>query len=443
MPTLKYKDPVTGEYKSDIHVVGAVSSVNGKTGVVNLDNSDITEALGYTPADDQTAMEYYILTYDGSHFLHDGQQLTFTEIKNKCLDEKHFVYCQYNGDLYIPQHVLGAQIFFDATYIRNGNVEIHRISITPVGTATETVTTQEKLIAGSGVTIGEDGKTISATGAVSDVKVGSTSVLADGNATIKLFAGLGYNTNGLYVGNPSNINIDNRASNIAITAQAAPYAVKSALTTTKSIDPAWTPEEQAAARERIGVTDVTSQSITNALGYTPVQLTEIPSALSELTQDAAHRTVTDDEKTEWNASNREIVKIIDQMELAQKSKLNITGLSLDDVFVDVSIPFFEDAPYNIITIESGSKDVAYNVLSELKWPNDGTYYRRVASTCAIKIGDCRFIFCTAYKRTGVTNDIVVSSSGVGDMLTKITGKITGITSIYDFPQGTRVTVYGR
>lgn len=45
MPTLKYKDPVTGEYKSDIHVVGAVSSVNGKTGVVELTNSDITDAI--------------------------------------------------------------------------------------------------------------------------------------------------------------------------------------------------------------------------------------------------------------------------------------------------------------------------------------------------------------------------------------------------------------
>lgn len=301
---------------------------------------------------------------------------------------------------------------------------------------------------------------------VTDVQVNGTSVVTDGVANVPI---AGVDTHGvLRAGNynygtivndagdlfimPSmNADIDRRqagngyAANVNNRCPIVPshldYAVKAAMTDGKGA--AWTATEQAAARERIGVTDVTSQSITNALGYTPVRSTEIPHSLSELTQDATHRTVTDDEKTEWNASNREIVKIIDQMELAQKSKLNITGLSLDDVFVDVSIPFFEDAPYNIITIESGSKDVAYNVLSELKWPNDGTYYRRVASTCAIKIGDCRFIFCTAYKRTGVTTDIVVSSSGVGDMLTKITGKITGITSIYDFPQGTRVTVYGR
>lgn len=41
MAVLKYKDPVTGQYKTDIKVVGAVSSVNGETGVVNLDAEDI------------------------------------------------------------------------------------------------------------------------------------------------------------------------------------------------------------------------------------------------------------------------------------------------------------------------------------------------------------------------------------------------------------------
>lgn len=40
MATLRYKDPVTGQYKDDIHVVGAVSSVNGQTGVVELDVVD-------------------------------------------------------------------------------------------------------------------------------------------------------------------------------------------------------------------------------------------------------------------------------------------------------------------------------------------------------------------------------------------------------------------
>lgn len=90
----------------------------------------VEHALGYTPADDAKSMEYYIITFDGEHFKDkDGNALTFSQIKTLCLDEKHFVYCQYENDLYIPQHIQATQIYFDATYVRNHKVEIHRIGI--------------------------------------------------------------------------------------------------------------------------------------------------------------------------------------------------------------------------------------------------------------------------------------------------------------------------
>lgn len=51
MAILRYKDPKTGEYKSDIYVEGAVSSVNNMTGPVNLDAEKIpySSEAAHTP----------------------------------------------------------------------------------------------------------------------------------------------------------------------------------------------------------------------------------------------------------------------------------------------------------------------------------------------------------------------------------------------------------
>lgn len=69
------------------------------------------------------AMVYKILSFDGSKFTDEtGAQLTFSQIKTLCLDSKHFVYCSYENDLYIPQHIQSTQIYFDATYVRNHKV---------------------------------------------------------------------------------------------------------------------------------------------------------------------------------------------------------------------------------------------------------------------------------------------------------------------------------
>lgn len=74
-------------------------------------------------------MTYYIITFDGTAFMHDEAVLTFAQIKTLCLDTSHFVYAQYSNRLYIPQYVSNNNIFFQATYITSDHPEIHRISI--------------------------------------------------------------------------------------------------------------------------------------------------------------------------------------------------------------------------------------------------------------------------------------------------------------------------
>lgn len=78
------------------------------------------------------AMIYYILTFDGQHFKHDGEILTFAQIREKCLDDKHFVYAKYDNKLYIPQGVSTSYIYFDAAFIHSSEAQMHRISINSV-----------------------------------------------------------------------------------------------------------------------------------------------------------------------------------------------------------------------------------------------------------------------------------------------------------------------
>lgn len=90
----------------------------------------IIDALGYTPADDTTAMNYKILTFDGSAFKDaDGNTLTYAQIKAFCLDTKNFVYAQYSNRLYIPQYISGNNIFFESSYIDSDIPYMHRLGI--------------------------------------------------------------------------------------------------------------------------------------------------------------------------------------------------------------------------------------------------------------------------------------------------------------------------
>lgn len=77
-------------------------------------------------------MTYYIVTFNGSAFTHDGATLTFDQLKTLCLDTSHFVYAQYSNRLYIPQYISNNNLFFQASYIDSDVPQIHRISINNV-----------------------------------------------------------------------------------------------------------------------------------------------------------------------------------------------------------------------------------------------------------------------------------------------------------------------
>ena len=104
-----------------------------------------------------------------------------------------------------------------------------------------------------------------------DVRINGESIVQDGVAEIpilntdngqfgvvktrKLIYGIGANVNGeLFVHEANNVNIDYRQQYRAITPYTMDYAVKAAMCDGKGA--AWTADEQAAARERMGITDL-------------------------------------------------------------------------------------------------------------------------------------------------------------------------------------------
>lgn len=90
----------------------------------------IREALGYTPADDATAMEYKVLGFNGSAFLDEsGNTLDFATLHELCLDKKNFVYVSYSNRLYIPQYINTNNVWFEAAYIDNEVPYMHRLGI--------------------------------------------------------------------------------------------------------------------------------------------------------------------------------------------------------------------------------------------------------------------------------------------------------------------------
>lgn len=145
--TLTFEDGTTLKTGS-LQGAQGEQGLNGRDGVDGQDGRDgsdaevtlenIIAALGYTPADDATAMVYKILTFDGSAFKDEsGSTLTFSQIKNLCLDTKNFVYALYSNRLYIPQYVSNSNIFFEASYIQSDKPQMHRISISSTNAVTQ------------------------------------------------------------------------------------------------------------------------------------------------------------------------------------------------------------------------------------------------------------------------------------------------------------------
>lgn len=113
---------------------GDAELINGRIGYNGTVYQNIGTAIREQINDlHNKKMEYYILTFDGTSFKHDGTTLTFAQIREKCLDEKHFVYALYDSQMYIPQWVSASNVMFDSSYIRNDVPQMHRIGISSSG----------------------------------------------------------------------------------------------------------------------------------------------------------------------------------------------------------------------------------------------------------------------------------------------------------------------
>lgn len=87
---------------------------------------------------------------------------------------------------------------------------------------------------------------------VQDVQVSGESIVTDGVANAKLYAeSFGMNATGIYLRNANNAQITARKANVAVACINTDYAVKAAMC--DGVGAAWTAEEQAAARERMGI----------------------------------------------------------------------------------------------------------------------------------------------------------------------------------------------
>lgn len=105
---------------------------------------------------------------------------------------------------------------------------------------------------------------------VQDVRINGESIVTDGVANMKLFANsFVMNATGIYLRNANNAQINARSSNIAVSCINIDYSVKAAMCDGKGI--AWTEDEQAAARARLGIVDTptTPETPTQTVTQTP------------------------------------------------------------------------------------------------------------------------------------------------------------------------------
>lgn len=309
MPTIKYKDPVTGEYKSDIHVVGAVSSVNGKTGVVELTNSDITDAITDVQINGASVVTDGVANVPQELFTVVYNSTTFSEITD-AVNAGKLPVCMNNGILYRYVKYIANSVhyfqsmewsaakpsirYFVVTSTDSYTANAQSVALTsdvptmaktaitsPVSTQYPAWTAEEQTNARARIGV-QDG--------VSDVQINGTSVVVDGVANVPMansstagvifvqdaWAGFGVrrNENGyIYVARATNDDINSRSSiYVPVVPNNLDYAVKAAMCDGKGA--AWTATEQAAAQQRLGINKNWTLKATITDGSeTPIDLT--------------------------------------------------------------------------------------------------------------------------------------------------------------------------
>lgn len=250
-----------------------------------------------------SGMEYYKVTYDGTHILHNGVALTFNDVVAKYYDDNYFLYAEAYGLTMIPTlpPYEGDDILeFICTWIENGAVTISRLiinalnqvkfedvevakksDIPTVPTKTSELTNDSGFITARDVPAPYDDTEIRGeVSAVSeevtqvkadlsllptDVQIDGTSILENKIASIPYATqtkggvfktnsvqGVILNADGRLTVYPAdNSNIDARSTYKPIASTNIDYAVKSAMCDGKGAE--WTDAEKANARNRLGL----------------------------------------------------------------------------------------------------------------------------------------------------------------------------------------------
>lgn len=226
---------------------GAVTSVNGKTGDVELTAEDV----GALSTDDAEIlakkvngkMVKHILEYDGTHIKEDGENLTFAVLYEMLMEKPDFCVLVYNNFAYHPNGVSTSQIVFSSEYPVNGYDRAHRITMLANGTVTATETESEH--------------TSSRVNAITEDNEGSTvqypSVKATADYVKPIKQGLSQclktpakaNVGQMFV-----VKSKNADGSVVLEAVDTPSG---GLDTVPSHWPTWTAEEQLAGRQRLGL----------------------------------------------------------------------------------------------------------------------------------------------------------------------------------------------
>lgn len=126
---------------------GAVTSVNGKTGEVELTAEDVgalsTDDAEILAGKVDGKMNKHILEFDGTHIKEDGENLTFAVLYEMLMEKPDFCVLVYNNYAYHPNGVSTSQIVFSSEYPVNGYDRAHRITMLANGTVTATETESE------------------------------------------------------------------------------------------------------------------------------------------------------------------------------------------------------------------------------------------------------------------------------------------------------------
>lgn len=93
-----------------------VNSINGR--LTNVE-SDITEK----------SEMYTIEINSDNKMTHDGTLLSFSDVREKCLDNSYFVYLTYENNLYIPGCVTATEVFFDSVQTVLSEITVKRVVI--------------------------------------------------------------------------------------------------------------------------------------------------------------------------------------------------------------------------------------------------------------------------------------------------------------------------